>query len=93
MKSIDEQITALENTLYEEHFVPDSVDFAERQAQRARLRIRLQLLLKEVARDQRHACAETINAVEYRRVSKTFGQLIGKDEAYQAVMNTPEPGK
>jgi hypothetical protein len=44
-------------------------------------------LIKEAQRDQRHACAEAVNAVEGK--SHVFGNriCIPKDETFQAVFN------
>lgn len=48
---------------------------------------RMMLILRELAKDQRHLCAETIAGMESKRHGLPKDNCINKHEAHQAVMN------
>jgi hypothetical protein len=52
-------------------------------------RERLRLALLEVARDQRHACAEAVMATQH--AGPGVGVTVWKDEAHAAAMNAGLP--
>lgn len=53
----------------------------------SQLRTLLIKLIKEVARDQKHGCAEAVNALESGKLVPHGRDYISTDRAHQAVMN------
>lgn len=47
----------------------------------------LKLAVKEIQRDQRHACAEAVNALEAKNHGLEWGPCVKQSTAHQAVMN------